>query len=172
MGCTQWFLRLLSRNWFGLWFGGMRAWLCRVCVSHRFVSGTAGTRFGWVIVLGEKFVNEFSLDDLLAEADAKYPNLVVEGVKFLNPLQMNAGQRAVFRASVESLKELGSDDDEDIPDVDEDDDEGLDAIVTILISASDDEVKASALFDALGDRPAAILVLMDRYWSLNKVGEA
>ena len=108
------------------------------------------------------FKNELSLDDLIAEADEQFPNLTVDGVVFLNPLQMGKVQREAFRLAAESDQ---GDDDEDV-------EESYGFIRSVLTVAAADEVKAGELFDRIGDNGAVLSALSKRYFELNQVGEA
>lgn len=110
------------------------------------------------------FENELSLDDLIAEAGEQYPDLVVDGVKFLNPMQMGKAQREAFRLAAKV---------DDSVDDGEDDGEGsFEFIRGVLVVAADDEVKAAALLEKIGDNGAVLSTLSKRYFELNQVGEA
>lgn len=113
------------------------------------------------------FTNELSLDDLIEEANEDFPNLIVDGVTFLNPMQMEKEQRDAFQEIIK--REQDTEEDEDGA---EDGEDSFDFIRAVLTVAANDEVRAEALLDRIGDNGAVLVTLSKRYFELNRVGEA
>lgn len=132
---------------------------------HPLLSGT-----NWhekrVWILAKDFNNELTLDDLIAEANEEYPNLIVAGVTFLNPLQMEGVQRKAFEEAAKRGREEVEGEDE------EGEEDTFEYVRAVLVHAADDEVKAGALLEKIGDNMAVLNVLAKRYFALNQVGEA
>lgn len=98
------------------------------------------------------------LDAIRAEADAKYLNLMVEGVCFRSVIRMSKDERAEFSERVSARGE----DDVDI----------VDFYRCILTLAASDKPAAAALLDRIGDDAAVLDTLVTLYFERTQAGEA
>ena len=97
------------------------------------------------------------LDAIRAEADAKYLNLMVEGVCFRSVIRMSKDERAEFSERVSARGE-----EVDIVDV----------YRGILTLAASDKPAAAALLDRIGDDAAVLDMLVTLYFERTQAGEA
>lgn len=131
------------------------------------------------------FSNDISLDDLIAEANDRYRNFVVDGVEFLNAMQMSSKERhefqtalQKFRVAVASTSREEDVDEEDVDvlepvEVEEDfEAEVVQTMRDVLVAAAKDKARAKVLLDKVGDRMAVMNTLFTRYFKVTQVGEA
>lgn len=97
------------------------------------------------------------LDAIRAEADAKYLNLMVEGVCFRSVIRMSKDERAEFSERVSARGE-----EVDI----------VDFYRGILTLAASDKPAAAALLDRIGDDAAVLDMLVTLYFERTQAGEA
>lgn len=101
--------------------------------------------------------NSFTLDDIIAAADAQYGHTEVAGVILQNPMRLTREQRAEFAGMRDKLSEA---------------DDAADVLKEMLTMVAKPGTGVESLLEKAGDDLAVLMTIFTKYSEGTQAGEA